>query len=121
MSAYFFNRRLFFRRTINEPAWIERASNSILERCTLVNVSDIGARLTIGDVHDLPDNFVLYLTRGPQPGRQCRVIWQRNHEVGVEFVRNEGLQHDDWFSKQEGGHRHSRSAIFGRLNREKIP
>ena len=86
MSAYFFNRRLFFRRTINEPAWIERASNSILERCTLVNVCEIGARLTIGDVYDLPENFVLHLTRGSEPGRQCRVIWQRNHEVDVEFL-----------------------------------
>src|SRR6185369_10418079 len=54
ISAYFFNRRLFFRRTINKPAWIERASNSILERCTLVNVCEVGARLTIGDVYDLP-------------------------------------------------------------------
>ena len=85
MSAYFFNRRLFFRRTINEPAWIERASNSILERCTLVNVCEIGARLMIGDVYDLPESFVLHLTRGSETGRQCWVIWQRNHEVGVEF------------------------------------
>ena len=49
---------------------------------------EIGARLTISDVYDLPENFVLHLTRVSEPGRQCRVIWQRNHEVGVEFVRN---------------------------------
>ena len=85
MSTHFFNRRLFFRRAINEPAWIERAPSNILERCTLVNVSEIGARLTISDVYDLPENFVLHLTRVSEPGRQCRVIWQRNHEVGVEF------------------------------------
>jgi hypothetical protein len=121
MSAYFFNRRLFFRRTINEPAWIERASNSILERCTLVNVCEVGARLTIGDVYDLPESFVLHLTRGSEPGRQCRVIWQRNHEVGVEFVANGRPQHDDWISKPEGGYTPPRSTIFGRLNRERIP
>jgi PilZ domain-containing protein len=115
MSAYFFNRRLFFRRTINEPAWIERASNSILERCTLVNVCEVGARLTIGDVYDLPESFVLHLTRGSETGRQCRVIWQRNHEVGVEFVRNGEL------GKQEGGHTPAGSSIFGRLNPEKTP
>jgi PilZ domain len=86
MSAHFFNRRMFFRRSINEPAWIERARNNILERCTLVNVSAIGARLTISDVYDLPENFALHLTRGSNPGRQCRVIWQRDHEVGIEFM-----------------------------------
>jgi hypothetical protein len=53
MNAHFFNRRLFFRRAVNEAAWIEKVP-SILERCTLVNVCEIGARLTIGDVYDLP-------------------------------------------------------------------
>jgi hypothetical protein len=87
MSTHFFNRRLFFRRAINEPAWIERAPSNILERCTLVNVSEIGARLTISDVYDLPDNFALHLTRGgSKPGRQCQVIWQHDHEIGVEFL-----------------------------------
>jgi hypothetical protein len=86
MSAHFLNRRLFFRRAIDTPAWIERVPNNILERCTLVNVSEMGACLTIRDVYDLPKNFVLHLTRGSKPGRRCRVIWQREHEVGVEFL-----------------------------------
>ena len=41
----------------------------------------------ISDVHDLPEKFALHLTRGSEPGRQCRVIWQRNHDVGVEFLK----------------------------------
>ena len=93
MSAHFFNRRLFFRRAINEPAWIERASSNILERCTLVNLCEIGARLTISDVYDLPNKFALHLTRGSKPGRQCRVIWQSDHEVGVEFLSSVPLDH----------------------------
>jgi hypothetical protein len=48
------------RRTVNEPAWIERATSNILERCTLVNVCEIGARLTITDVYDLPEKFALH-------------------------------------------------------------
>jgi hypothetical protein len=86
MNEHFFNRRRFFRRSLNKPAWIERASNNLLERCTLVNMCEIGARLTIMDVYDLPENFALHLTRGSEPAQQCRVIWQRNHEVGVEFL-----------------------------------
>jgi PilZ domain len=86
MNAHFFNRRLFFRRTMNEPAWVERASSGILERCLLVNLCETGACLTIGDVYDLPERFALHLARGHTPGRQCRVIWQRKYEVGVEFL-----------------------------------
>jgi hypothetical protein len=86
MNAHFFNRRRFFRRALNQPAWIERASNNLLERCTLVNLCEIGARLTISDVYDLPEKFALHLTRASAPGRQCRVIWRHNHEVGVEFL-----------------------------------
>jgi PilZ domain len=93
MNAHFFNRRLFFRRAINEPAWIERSSNNILERCTLVNLCEVGARLTISDVYDLPEKFALHLTRGSNLGRQCRVIWQRDHEVGVEFLSKAPLAH----------------------------
>ena len=86
MNAHFFNRRLFFRRTMNEPAWVERASSGILERCLLVNLCEKGACLTIGDVYELPERFALHLARGHTPGRQCRVIWQRKYEVGVEFL-----------------------------------
>ena len=97
MNAHFFNRRLFFRRAINEPAWIERSSNNILERCTLVNLCEVGARLTISDVYDLPEKFALHLTRGSNLGRQCRVIWQRDHEVGVEFLSKAPSRAHDCF------------------------
>lgn len=86
MDSNFFQRRLIFRRAVNKPAWIEKDANNILERCKLVNVSEKGARLTISDVYDLPDNFKLHLTRGSNPGQRCRVIWQRGHEGGVEFL-----------------------------------
>ena len=93
MNAHFFNRRRFFRRALNQPAWIERGSNNLLERCTLVDLCEIGARLTIGDVYDLPDMFALHLTRGSEPSQRCRVIWQQNHEVGVEFLSKALLEH----------------------------
>jgi PilZ domain len=92
MNAHFFNRRRFFRRVLNQPAWIERASNNLLERCTLVDLCEIGARLTIGDVYDLPGMFALHLTKGPEAARQCRVVWQRNHEVGIEFLSQAPLE-----------------------------
>jgi hypothetical protein len=93
MNAHFFNRRLLFRQAVNEAAWIEKVP-SILERCMLVNVCEIGAHLNISDVYDLPENFALHLARGFTFGRQCRVVWRRDHEVGVEFLtRHSGDAH----------------------------
>ena len=84
MNMGFFNRRRFSRRAVNEAAWIEKVP-TILERCKLLNVSESGARLTISDVYDLPESFALHLTRASDPGRPCRIIWRRDHDVGVEF------------------------------------
>jgi PilZ domain len=89
MNASFFNRRRFFRRTVNEPAWVEKVP-SILERCTLTDLSKSGARLTISDTYDLPESLTLHLTLGSKVGRLCQVIWRRDDEIGVEFLR-EGL------------------------------
>jgi hypothetical protein len=76
VNMRFFNRRKYPRRTANEVVWIEKVP-TILERCTLVDVSETGARLTISDVYDLPESFALHLTREADAGRRCQIIWQR--------------------------------------------
>jgi PilZ domain len=90
VNMRFFNRRRFPRRTAHEVVWIEKEP-TILERCTLVNVSETGARLTISDVYDLPESFALHLTRESNDGRRCQIIWRRDHEVGVEFLSERPL------------------------------
>ena len=81
-----FHRRFFPRQTISLPAWIEVNSSRLLERCKLMDLSESGARLGITDVRNLPPQFNLYLARIGQSAHQCRIIWQRGNEVGVEFV-----------------------------------
>jgi hypothetical protein len=85
MNVRFLNRRRFFRRAANKAAWIEKLP-TILERCTLIDVSEAGAHLTVSDVYDLPENFALHLTREAKPGRMCRIVWRRDHDVGLEFL-----------------------------------
>jgi hypothetical protein len=79
------NRRRFLRRTVNEPAWLERVP-AILERCTLLDLSKSGARLSISDIYDLPESFTLRLIRESAEPQVCHVIWRRDHVIGVEFV-----------------------------------
>jgi hypothetical protein len=93
MNMRFFNRRRCPRRTANDVVWIEKVP-TILERCTLVNVSEIGARLTISDVYDLPESFALHLTRESAGARRCQIIWRRDHEVGVEFLSERANKQD---------------------------
>jgi hypothetical protein len=79
------NRRRFLRRMVNEPAWLEK-SPDILERCTLLDLSKTGARLSISDIYDLPESFTLRVMRGLAEPRVCHVIWRRDHVIGVEFA-----------------------------------
>jgi PilZ domain len=81
-----FQKRQVFRRTANLSAWIEVDNNSLLERCKLVDVSGKGARLIPGDIHNLPTHFNLHLSRFGQAPKQCKIIWRRGNEVGVEFT-----------------------------------
>jgi hypothetical protein len=81
-----FHRRFFPRQTKSLPAWIEVNSSSLLERCKVMDLSESGARLGITDVRNLPPQFNLYLARIGQSAHQCRIIWRRDNEVGVEFV-----------------------------------
>jgi hypothetical protein len=81
-----FHRRFFPRQTMSLPAWMEVNSSSLLERCKLMDLSESGARLGITDVRDLSPQFTLHLARIGQSADQCRIIWQRGNEAGVEFV-----------------------------------
>jgi hypothetical protein len=81
-----FQMRRTSRQTANLPAWIEAHNSSLLERCKLVDISEKGARLVFADIDNLPEQFNLHLSRVGQPPKQCRIIWRRGNEVGLEFI-----------------------------------
>ena len=80
-----FGRRRVRRVTVNIPAWIEVGNSTLLERCTLVDLTVEGAKLVVGDISHLTDHFCLYLTRRAHLSQRCRIVWRRDHQVGVEF------------------------------------
>jgi PilZ domain len=80
-----FGRRRVRRVTVNIPAWIEVGNSTLFERCTLVDLTDKGAKLVVGDVSHLTDHFCLYLTRRGHLSQRCRIVWRRDHQIGVEF------------------------------------
>jgi hypothetical protein len=78
---------------LNVPAWIEVGNSALLERCTLIDLSEKGARLVVGDISHLTDHFCLYLTRVGHVPQRCRILWRRDHQVGVEFDSHETSAH----------------------------
>jgi hypothetical protein len=54
--------------------------------CTIVNISEGGARLHIGLLLDPPERFGLSLHSGDILRRECKLIWQSEFEIGTKFV-----------------------------------
>ena len=80
------DKRLRPRKQLNSPAWIDVGNDARLQRCTVVDMSDSGARLAVDDIECLPDRFLLALSRFDQPSQNCNVVWRRHDEIGIEFV-----------------------------------
>ncbi len=53
--------------------------------CSISDISEIGARLSLASEHALPETFMLLLTANGGARRRCRVIWRDGLTMGVEF------------------------------------
>jgi PilZ domain len=53
-------------------------------RGSLIDISRSGARISIDNPADLPDEFMLDIR--DDLSRWCRVIWRGDNEVGVEYI-----------------------------------
>ena len=78
------DRRRTFRIEWISPASIEPGDGRERLNCVVQNLSNGGARIACAD--PLPQEFILRLTPGKGRPRACRIVWQRGHEVGVQFT-----------------------------------
>ena len=69
---------------IPQPAQISFAGK--MHNCTLHDISDTGARLIKTVEVEWPALVTLELFQQPLT-RECRVVWQRGREAGVEFTQ----------------------------------
>ena len=68
------------RHELHYLAHIEPGENAPVVNCIICDISDGGAKLTIGS-NDVPDEFTLLFRR------RCRVIRRSDGQVGVQFVQ----------------------------------
>jgi hypothetical protein len=54
-------------------------------RCAIADVSETGARLVLERACEVPERFILLLSRSGDARRHCRLIWRDDLTIGVEF------------------------------------
>jgi PilZ domain-containing protein len=73
------------RTTVHKRAWISVGDGLPLRNCTLIDISDSGAKLSLKDADNVPDTFSLWLSRHGHPRYSCKLVWSGQTTVGVEF------------------------------------
>jgi PilZ domain len=52
----------------------------------MIDVSRLGARLSVTSAENIPDEIVLVLSPNGEVKRRCFVVWRSAAEVGVRFM-----------------------------------
>src|SRR5262245_25002815 len=81
----FGNRRTHERHQINRVARIYADQAGITCECTIIDISEGGARLFVPDL-ELPERFFLQIFGDKQAREECKVAWRLGGEMGVQFV-----------------------------------
>lgn len=73
------------RRQFHYDAKILKDKDSSPIACAISDVSASGARLNLETDVELPETFILLLTRNGHARRHCHLIWRDGMSVGVKF------------------------------------
>jgi hypothetical protein len=86
MGVYMtFRMRQRNRNKVGRIAWISVGDGLQLRNCTLIDISDSGAKVELEGNDDIPDIFSLWLSRHGHPRYSCRVVWSQKNKIGVTF------------------------------------
>src|SRR5947208_11998290 len=77
------------RKNLRYPAYIDTGDGSPMQTCSLVDISDTGARMNLDASHKVANQFTLFLGHESGARRRCRVAWRNAIQIGVEFLKVE--------------------------------
>ena len=86
MRQAFAEQRRSFRHSTRSRAWIEFDDHTPPLSCTLVDISEGGARIEVAAPGDLPEEFSLLLVEDLANMRRCRIVWRSDDEIGVNYL-----------------------------------
>ena len=90
----FIERRRSIREQVQFPAWIDAGDGSRPRSCTVIDVSESGARIMVPSPAFLPKEFWLVLTKDGLRRRHCRVVWYTEAQAGIKYL---GAIQSDYF------------------------
>ena len=73
------------RRQFHYNAGVLLDGKSLPQPCAIADISETGARIELATECNLPERFILLLTRKGEARRHCRLIWRNGLSAGVEF------------------------------------
>jgi len=82
----FVDQRRSLRYTTNCRAWIEFDDDTPPLSCTVVDISEGGARIEVASPQRLPEEFSLIITEDAGNVRRCRIIWRADNEIGISYL-----------------------------------
>jgi hypothetical protein len=81
----FIEQRRSPRENVQFPAWIDIGNGAALRDCTVLDVSEDGARIMVASPAELPKEFYLVLSKHGTR-RRGRLAWRSGEEVGVSYL-----------------------------------
>jgi PilZ domain len=82
----YIERRQSLRENVQFPAWIDVGDGSQLCSCSVVDVSEGGARIVTPYSAEVPKEFWLVFSKDRTRRRYCRRAWRSTTEIGVEYL-----------------------------------
>ncbi len=74
------------RKSVQHPGWLIFEGSFAARPCTILDMSDSGARIEVSDAGAVPPKLRLAFSRDVRTGRPCEVVWQRGRTIGVKFT-----------------------------------
>jgi hypothetical protein len=74
------------RKSIQQSGWLIFEGSFAARPCTVLDLSDTGAKISAGDPSPVRTKLRLAFSRDVRTGRPCEVVWQRGKTFGVKFI-----------------------------------
>lgn len=74
------------RKSVQQAGWLVLEGSFAARPCTVLDLSDSGAKIEIREPPPVHTRLSLALSRDVRSGRPCEVIWQRGRSIGVRFI-----------------------------------
>jgi hypothetical protein len=85
----FHNQRKNARRTVSLEAAVIGVDGAWRHKCTIVDISASGARISLNPAISLPREFFLSFTENGRVSRLCELVWRADRKLGVRFAHEE--------------------------------